>query len=49
LRQIGYQENLQDPNDFDRGIVGICDVCCSEGIQLYYNICNHNYCLECWL
>jgi hypothetical protein len=49
LHKAGFKPSLDSPLQFDRGVIGICEVCCSEDIPLYFNVCGHNYCLECWM
>jgi ariadne-1 len=49
LRKAGFKPNLGSPHHFNRGVVGTCEVCCSEEVTIYYNICGHNFCIECWV
>lgn len=49
LNKVGFHPELKNPNDIDRGYIGMCGVCCSEDVRLFFNICDHNFCIDCWV
>lgn len=47
--KIGYTKEYSEPEQVRREVYGTCDVCLEPDREMIFNICNHCYCLDCWV
>lgn len=49
LKKTGFRMEYSDPKYYSRWTSGICEVCYAKEVELFFNVCEHNYCMECWV
>ena len=47
-KRIGIRPSLI-PLEACKDVKDICMVCCGEDVMMVQNVCEHAFCLECWL